>query len=116
LDARYAEEIDRFCADILQIRSTLDFQVSSRGWCYILEGRGLITKADFDACQTLINDCRKSGDLPLGICSMDGARAFGDNIEELDQTSVDEEAAAIMRYLNDAEAYYTPTSFWEERD
>jgi hypothetical protein len=47
---------------------------------------------------------------------MDGARAFGDNIEELDQTSVDEEAAAIMRYLNDAEAYYTPTSFWEERD
>ena len=49
-EARYEEQLQAFCAAILEINSTLDFQVSSRGWCYILEEYGL-NKGDFDTAQ-----------------------------------------------------------------
>ena len=48
----------------------MDFDVGSRGWCYMLERHGL-RKGDFDDAQRLINTCRKSGDLPLDICAED---------------------------------------------
>lgn len=54
----YQEQLQAFCAAIRQLDSTLDFAISSRGWCYILETHGLL-KGDFDAAQRLINDCRK---------------------------------------------------------
>jgi hypothetical protein len=34
---KYQKDITHFCEAIIQIRSRLDFDVSSRGWCYILE-------------------------------------------------------------------------------
>jgi hypothetical protein len=52
-EQRYQDDLKAFCAAILQIRSTLDFQVSARGWCYILEEYGL-TKGEFGKAQTLI--------------------------------------------------------------
>jgi hypothetical protein len=52
-DIEYREKVGRFCALILQIRSTMDFTVGSRGWCYILERHGL-RKGDFDIAQRLI--------------------------------------------------------------
>ena len=81
----YAAELATFCERILEIRSRLDFAVSSRGWAYLLEGEGLIVKGDFAAAQRLINDCRKSGELPLDICATDESRKF-ENIESIDAT------------------------------
>ena len=49
---------------------------------YILEEYGLV-KGELDAIQKLINDCRKSGDLPLDICADDDSRST-DNLEEID--------------------------------
>src|SRR5262249_60044056 len=68
-----------FCDGILKIRSTVDFQVSSRGWCYILEEHGL-RKGDFDAAQDLIVECRRQRLLPMDIVAEDGARSF-DHLE-----------------------------------
>ena len=73
--AAYQDKVKAFCATILEVQSRLDFPVGSRGWAYILEGERLIDKDEIDAAQDLINDCRKSGDLPLDICSEDGKRA-----------------------------------------
>src|SRR5262249_43547853 len=58
-------------ASILQIRSTLGFAATARGYCYYLQGRSEITKAQFDAAQKLIGDCRKDGSLPYDICATD---------------------------------------------
>jgi hypothetical protein len=63
MSARYQADLKAFCDRILKIVSGLDFRVSSRGWGYILENEGDITKGDLDAAEKLINDCRKSGDL-----------------------------------------------------
>jgi hypothetical protein len=113
--AAYNAEIAAFCARILQINSSIDFRMSSRGWAYYLEGEGQITKGDLDAAQDLVNDCRKSGDLPLEICSEDGRRT-ADGLEEIDDTDVDEEVDATLRYLDHAHLHYTPISFWDPLD
>ena len=52
---------------------TLDFAVSARGWCYILEEHGL-AKGDFDKAEAVINDARKAGLLPIDICAEDESR------------------------------------------
>ena len=79
----------------MEIGSRLEFRVSSRGWCYILENAGAITKGAFDRVERLINDGRKKGKLPLGICSEDTAREF-DGLERLDNTTPEARAADLL--------------------
>jgi hypothetical protein len=110
----YRTSIDAFCAAILQIRSTVDFRVSSRGWCYILEEHGL-TKGDFDRAQALINDCRKSGALPLDLCADDSNRQ-ANHLEDLDDESAADYAASIVSSVRYQHLYYTPVSFWDDLD
>jgi hypothetical protein len=112
--ARYNKLLAAFCAAILAINSRLDFKVSSRGWCYILEDRGGLPKGDFDRAQALINACRKSGALPLDICADDSAREF-DNLDWLDTNSPEEEARDIVRSLGTRHLLYSPFSFWEHQ-
>jgi hypothetical protein len=112
---RWREEVAAFCRLILKIRSTMDFAVGSRGWCYILERHGL-RKGDFDAAEKLINDCRKSGELPLNICAEDSSRETV-GIEQLDNLSIDDEVASWVDHLrNRAQESYTPISFWDNLD
>jgi len=111
--ARYERDVKRFCDRFLQIQSRLDFKVSARGWCYILEEYGL-RKDDFDAAEKVINDCRKSGDLPLDICSEDSKRV-AENLEDIDPDP-EEKAANIVNYVQMAEQWYTPFSFWDDLD
>ena len=112
--AAYRDKVAAFCATILEVQSRLDFKVGSRGWAYILEGERLIDKDEIDAAQALINDCRKSGDLPLDICSEDDKRA-ADNLEDLD-ADPRQRADEIFDYIRTAENYYTPFSFWDDLD
>jgi hypothetical protein len=111
----YRQKVKAFCKLILQIRSRLDFDVGSRGWCYLLEEHGL-GKGDFDAGEKLINDCRKSGDLPLDICAEDASR---DNIgvEEIDKLDVPAKADALIDHLlNETPKEYLPISQWDDLD
>jgi len=114
-DATYERQVSDFCAQMLQIRSTMDFRVGSRGWCYILEQYGL-HKGDFGAAQKVITDCRKSGALPLDICDEDSAReTIG--LEQINGNDFDEEVDSWRYHLrNEAHRNYTPFSFWDDLD
>ena len=108
---RYDADLQAFCDLILDIRGKSDIEVSSRGWCYLLEEHGL-RKGDFDTAQELINDCRKSGLLPLDICVEDSKR-LAENLEEIDlETSADDKAEEIVSGLAARHHYWTPVSFW----
>jgi hypothetical protein len=111
----YQEQRRAFCEAVLEIRSTLDFDVSSRGWAYIFENRNIITKAEIDSCQELINHCRKSGELPLNICSVDESRAF-ENVDYIDDTDAEDEASNIFDRIRNAHHDYNPFSFWDFQD
>lgn len=111
-EAQYQEQLAAFCALIQQIRSSLDFAVGSRDYCYLLEPHGL-HKGEFDLAQNLINDCRKSGALPLNICAEDGSRATI-GIEQLDENDILGEVENWITYLRDrAHMQYAPISFWD---
>ncbi len=111
---QYHEQLEEFRQKILELRPALDFAPSSRGWCYILEEHGL-TKGEFNKAQDLINDFRKSGDLPVEIASEDAARRFED-VEEVDKLDPDEKAADLIGQLHRAHLDYAPISFWEDQE
>ena len=113
-EAAYRDQRQAFCALIQEIRSTMDFAVGVRGWCYILEGRGHITKGEFDACENFITDCRKTGDLPLDICAEDDSRGTIGLQREPDESDPRDHAQGWVNYLrNDVPSSYTPFGFWE---
>jgi len=88
----YEERLEHFANEIKVIDSqrTKSVKYSSRGWCYLLEGLGKITKGEFQACQTAINDCRKIGLLPIDFVreDQDETRHFQGIIEASDPTAV----------------------------
>lgn len=110
----YQTELRAFCERILEIYSRLDFEVGSRGWCYLLEGEH-VTKGEFDQAEALISRCRKDADLPLDICAEDGKRA-ANGLEDLDEDDIEGEVEKIVGYLDHAHLYYTPFSFWDHLD
>jgi len=113
-EAAYRDQRQAFCALIQEIRSTMDFAVGVRGWCYILEGRGHITKGEFDACENFITDCRKTGDLPLDICAEDDSRGTIGLQREPDESDPRDHAQGWVNYLrNDVPSSYTPFGFWD---
>jgi hypothetical protein len=115
-EAEYQTRRTAFCRLILQIRSTMDFDVGSRGWCYILEPHGL-TKGDFDAAQAVITDCRKTGELPLDICAEEDSRETVGLQDDLDDPDVESEAQDWVDYVRDrAHKNYTPFGFWDDLD
>ena len=110
----YELEVVRFAESILQIASTMDFRPSSRGWAYLLEQEGMITKGDFGTAQDLVNDCRKSGLLPMDICSEDGAREWL-HVEDVSGQDVDAHGGALLDSLNAWIEDYLPFSFWDDK-
>lgn len=112
--ASHAAALERFYATIREIQSRLDFQVSARGWCYLMENSGAITKAEFDRVEALLNDARKSGALPLDICAVDSARSF-DCLECLDTGDLAEYLKEITGMIERYFDYYQPFSFWDDK-
>jgi hypothetical protein len=113
--AAYQEQVGEFCCRIEEIRASLDFEVSARGWCYILEEHGA-TKADFPTIERLFVACRKSGDLPIDICAEDEARA-AEHVEELDDETPKEFAQGWIDYIRDEVHHrYNPVSLWDGSD
>jgi len=115
-ETAYQERRQAFCALIREIRSTMDFAVGVRGWCYILEGRGHITKGEFDACENFITDCRKTGDLPLDICAEDDSRTTIGLQREPDESDPRDHAQGWIDYLReDMPNSYRPFGFWDDQ-
>jgi hypothetical protein len=112
-EAEYQKSRAALCQLIRQIRSRMDFKIGARGWCYVLEERGLF-KGDFDRAEALITDCRKTGDLRLDICAEDDAReTIG--LQDLDEPDVETAASAWVAFLNDnAHSTYRPIGFWDD--
>ena len=67
-----------------------------------------------DQAQALINDCRKSGALPLDICSEDSKLA-AESVEDIDPAPP-EMTGAIFDYVRTAQNAYAPFSFADALD
>jgi len=111
----YEAQVKEFCRLIEEIRASLDFEVSARGWCYILEEHGA-TKADFPTIERLFVACRKSGDLPINVCADDEARA-AEHVEELDDETPEEFARGWIEHVrHHVHHQYNPVSLWDDSE
>ena len=111
---QYEADLGSFADAILNINSTLSFRVSSRGWCYILEEHGLL-KGDFYTARRVINDCRKSGLLPIDITAVDQNRVAS-CVQEVDFDDPEAQAQYAIDSIDNYAWQYIPKAFWEYQD
>lgn len=105
------KQLRQFVDFIEELSGQIGFKVSSRGWGYILEQRGMIDKSQFDKVEGVINRCRREGLLPVDFVAEEAARAFS-NVEE---PSSESHAAHVKGWVEaalDSHRYYTP-DWWE---
>jgi len=104
-------EMREFADELKKLSHQVGMKISARGWCYIMEGFNLITKAQFDVVQKLINSCRRNGMLPVDFVAQEEARQFS-GVEEPDEVSP---IAYVRGWLDGAlhaEDIYTP-NWWK---
>ena len=114
---RYDAQLEVWCAGLLELRPRIEKDPGVRGWCYILEVYGTLAKGDFDRAEKLIGECRKNGLLPLDFTTDDdGGKSAFSHVEEVEDRTPDEQAIVIANYVNQAEEYWDPVSFWDFQD
>lgn len=92
-------------------------KVSSRGWAYLLEGYGAITKDQMDYAQKIINKARKKGFLPMDFVAEDKSRSFF-HVEALTEDYKDPKEYLLEKldYIKDVEQYKEDIAFWESQE
>ena len=110
----YQNQLETFASHILRINESIDLEVSSRGWCYLLEGDNLITKDQFDRVQKLINKCRKLGYLPIDFVAEEKSRNF-ENLDYLEKRTPKEVILNHLRYIKRS-GYDHSFDFWENEE
>jgi hypothetical protein len=106
-----ADRLNEFASYIKQISRDIGFKVSSRGWGYLMEQSGLITKNEFDKVEKTINRCRKEGILPVDFVAEEASREF----KEVHIPTSDSEEVHLASWLNaglESHRYYHP-DWWD---
>lgn len=106
--------LQQFADELIKISNEIGFKVSSRGWCYQMEQAGMITKAEFDRVESLINKCRKTGILPIDFTAEEEGRQFS-GVETPDPDSPIEYMRDFLDQASRAEYFYTP-DWWHEEE
>lgn len=100
-----------FSEQLQAVNRQIGFKISARGWCYQLEGFGLITKAEFDRVEGLINKCRQGGYLPIDFTAEEEGRRFS-GIEIPEYLSPIEFLGEVLKQSLCCEKWYTP-DWWD---
>lgn len=104
----------QFASRLIEVSKQIGFRLSSRGWCYQLEGFRLITKAEFDSVESIINKLRKSGGLPVDFVAEEEGRKFS-GIEFPTQVEPVEWLKEWLEEVLRCEEAYTP-DWWQDED
>jgi len=101
----------KFAEMLGSIDKQIGFKLSARGWCYQLEGFGLITKAQFNRIENILNKCRAKGYLAIDFTAEEEARQFS-GIEIPQELTPAEYLKEYLRAPLRCEEWYTP-DWWD---
>jgi len=112
-------QLREFAKQLMCISDNVGFKLSSRGWCYQLEGNLYqikdeifeLDKSQFTRVQKLINECIKEGVLASDFLADEEARSF-DCVNEPTQEAPSEFFLRHMTSLQYLEKWYEP-DYWE---
>lgn len=113
--AKYNLELNLFAQGILEIKKTVDIEISARGWCYLLETKRVINKDEFDLVIDLLTLCRKKGLLPIDICAEDETRSIENINYSPNSADPKEYLESLLDSLQWKIEYYDPIDFWENQ-
>lgn len=105
------EMMRAFANALIDICNSIGFKISSRGWCYQLEGYGLLTKDQFNRVESIINACRRRGYLPIDFVAEEDARQFS-GVEIPTDVSPEQYLKKYLEAALDCENYFVP-EWWE---
>lgn len=97
---------------LMRMQKEINFKVSSRGWCYLMEQGGYINKSQFNKVDAAINRCRKEGYLPVDFVAEEAARAFS-GVENPSIGTIKDTLSWVLSQALDGSKYFTP-DWWEE--
>lgn len=101
-----------FATKLQELTKHIGFKVSSRGWCYQLEGFRLINKDQFDIVEAAINECRTKGYLPVDFTAEEESRKFsGVETPDTDETP-EEYTLRMLRFAIKSQEHYIP-DWWD---
>ena len=108
------KELQMFADCLKAIRKTINFDISSRGWCYQLETMNYINKGEFNKVQRIINECRKKGFLPIDFVAEELVRNFKGILRV---TKYDPRTFLYRKihFLKTPTMYYTPDYWYKEK-
>ena len=89
----------------------IGFKLSARGWCYQLEGFGLIDKGQFNRVQKTINECRKKGLIDIRFVAEEKARNFN-GVEHPNDNSPEDHFKDWLEAALNCEKYFVP-DWWD---
>lgn len=105
------QKLSEFAQLLRDMQRGINFKVSSRGWCYLMEQGGYINKSQFDKIDNAINRCRKEGLLPVDFVAEEDARAFA-GVEKPSDGSTYDTLQWMLRDVINGHKYFTP-NWWE---
>ncbi len=108
------KNIQKFVDFMEKLDEQIGFKVSSRGWAYIMEQEGIVTKDQFDKIENLINRCRKEGLLPVDLTANEAARDF-EEVHRPSKLSPEDHLKKWIKYGYWCEDYYEP-NWWKGED
>ena len=106
-NAKYKHDMIMFANALIEEQEKIDFKIGTRGWCYHLEGAGLITKGEFDTAVTAITALRKEKMIPIDFSAGDVKRK-AHNIQKANR-SIEDELDAWEYSMYEAARNYKPT-------
>ncbi|MBA7548892.1 hypothetical protein ES705_41360 [subsurface metagenome] len=116
----YIDSLRVFAEDMKKMQAEVGFNMSARGWCYVLEQFGL-DKGDFETGQGWIRKCRVRGFLRPGFILEDESHEVEGQSDE--KQSVENYVEGQYDIWQDAEKdfrgswmFYNGVSFWEGQD
>lgn len=104
-------QLKQFSNVLQAMQRQINFKVSSRGWCYLMEQAGFINKSQFNKVDMAINRCRKEGYLPVDFVAEEASRAFS-NVEVPSDGTVKDTLRWMLNDVLDGAKYFKP-DWWE---
>ena len=119
-EEKYINQLQMLAEDMKEAQREIDFSMSARGWCYIMEQFGL-EKGDFETGQLWINQCRLYGLLEPGfILEEEGHAVEGQNDKSQSVEAFVKDQYEMWQtagdYFKDSWCRYDGISFWEAQD
>lgn len=112
-----SKRVKEFADMLIKLNAEIGFKISTRGWCYFIENKGMINKDQFDRVMNAIARCRKEGYLPVDFLADDENRMFKGVVEPSNRNgiTIKDVIASNLNYVLEGSSGFIP-DYWQDEE